>query len=47
MGIVSHQMGNMPVEVLNLGEEIYGIIFNEWKVSPVEGCDGQNHIASE
>jgi len=40
-------MGNMPVEVLNLGEEIYGIIFNEWKVSPVEGCDGQNHIASE
>jgi len=33
-------MGDMPVEVLNLGEKkICGISVYKWKISPVEECD--------
>jgi len=39
VAIVGHQLGNMPVEVLNLGEKSCGIIVYEWNVSPVQECD--------
>jgi len=39
VAIVSHIMRNMPVEVLDLGEKICGMIIYKWKVSPVEECD--------
>jgi len=44
--IVGHEMGNMLVEILNLGEKRYGMIIYKWKVLPVEGCDIKNHIPS-
>jgi len=34
------------VEVLNLGKNKYVEIVYEWKVSPVEECDRQNHMSS-
>jgi len=39
VAVVSHEMGNMPMQVLNLGEKKCGIIIYKWKVLPVEECD--------
>jgi len=39
VAIIDHQMGNMPIEVLNLGEKSCGIIVQKWKASPVQECD--------
>jgi len=39
VAIVGHEMGNILVEILNLGEKRCGMIIYKWKVSPVEECD--------
>jgi len=39
VAIVGHRMGNILMEILNLGEKRCGMIIYKRKVLPVEECD--------
>jgi len=45
--VVGYRTGIMPVEILNLGDNIYvASSFTNGKISPAEECDILNHMPS-